>query len=236
MPDDLNLREAVIEATSATTTWDVLGGVGGLAAGVSLLFLLYLQAKPLVNRWALRGFLHIAHAPTGDDLLTDEQARSLSWRRRLTRRRRALAYRAFQRLMTKVQQINSYRLIESFEAAKEQLMELWASDDLQLPHQLPERERDIILEAAGFSKLKDERVRRRRMTRAHKGVRCAAGCGTRFGKRRSDHNFSGGGGIEGGWHCASPRSCLDKPTGDHYCGMCTVERRQEAATVDGAAL
>ena len=55
------------------------------------------------------------------------------------------------------------------------------------------------------------------------------GCGTRFGKRHPDHNFSGIGGIEGGWFCESSDSCRDKPTGDHYCGMCTMERRTAGA-------
>ncbi len=57
--------------------------------------------------------------------------------------------------------------------------------------------------------------------RIHRNVMCAGGCGTRYGKRRKDHNFSGGSGIEGGWLCPTNISCLDEPIGDHYCGMCT---------------
>ncbi|WP_420621099.1 hypothetical protein [Candidatus Poriferisodalis sp.] len=79
-------------AASDTTMWDVLGGIGGLAAGVSLLLLLYLQVKPRVNRWALARFLHATHAYEGYDLLTNEQARSLPRKRRLRRWRRRCGF------------------------------------------------------------------------------------------------------------------------------------------------
>lgn len=46
MTELLNPPETLTEVTSATTAWDVLGGIGGIAAGASLLLLLYPQAKP----------------------------------------------------------------------------------------------------------------------------------------------------------------------------------------------
>lgn len=118
MPGGLIQTGELFVVATGASIWDVLGGVGGLAAGVSLVFLLYIQSKPLVNRWALRGFLRTASAPRGDDWLTREQARGLTWKRRFKRRCRRLAFGTYQRFMTKVQRINVPRLMESFDAAK----------------------------------------------------------------------------------------------------------------------
>ena len=52
---------------------------------------------------------------------------------------------------------------------------------------------------------------------------CAGARGTRYGKRRHDHNFVEGSGIEGGWLCPTNISCRDEPTGEHYCGMCACQ-------------
>ena len=221
---------------SDLTTWDVLGGIGGLAAGISLLIFLYLQAKPRVNRWALSRFLHAAYAIELSDIMTNEQARRLRLKRRLRRWLRARCFVWFQRLMTMAQRVKAVQLQDAFETSRSKMVGTWAPDDVEFSEHLTEEERGIVLKAAAVSRMREERQRHKRLMRIHKGVRCAAGCGTRYGKRRHDHDFSGGGGIEGGWHCASTHSCRDKPTGDHYCGMCTLERRSEAATVDGAAL
>ena len=64
-----------------------------------------------------------------------------------------------------------------------------------------------------------------RRARMHKRVLCAGGCGTRFGKRRRDHDFLGGEGIHGGWLCPTT-PCKGQSTGDHHCGMCLEELQQ----------
>ncbi len=81
----------------------------------------------------------------------------------------------------------------------------------------------LVVEAVSLSRDRRELRRIRRLKRVHRGVRCAGGCGTKYGERRSDHKFSGGGGNERGWFCpTSADSCVDrqKATGDHFCGMC----------------
>lgn len=236
MLDDLNPRDTLTEAALAATIWDVLGGIGGLASGLSLLILLYLQTKPRVNRWSVLRFLHAAYAIELSDIMSNEQARRLRLTRRLRRWSRARCFVWYQRLMTMAQRVKAVQLQEAFESARSKMVGTWAPDDVEFSEHLTEDERGIVLEAAAVSRMREERQWHRRVRRIHKGVRCAGGCGTRFGKRRHDHDFSGGGGIEGGWHCESSRSCLDKPIGDHYCGMCTMERRSEAAAADGAAL
>ena len=213
-------------------TWEVLGGIGGLAAGVSLLILLYLQAKPLVNRWATRRFLHTTYTLEWDDLLAPEQARRLPWKQRLRHRRRSWGHRCYRRLMTLVQRVKAHQLIDAFDAARSRMVDAWVPQDLEFPRHLTEDDRGIILEAAAISREREQKQWMRR----HRGVRCSGGCGTRFGKRRSDHNFDAGGVIEGGWRCDSSDSCREQPTGDHYYGMCTEEQRRTSAAEDGATL
>ena len=212
---------------SESMTWEVLGGIGGLAAGISLLLLLYIRTKPLVNRWATRRFLHVTYTLKPYDLLTPEQARRLRWKQRLRHRRRRWGNRCYQRLMTLVQRVKAHQFMDAFETARFQMVDAWAPDDLEFSRHLTEDDRGIVLEAAAISHVRDLKQRIRR----HRGVRCSGGCGTRFGKRRSIHSFSGGGGggVEGGWRCDSPGSCREQPTGDHFCGMCTAERRSADA-------
>ena len=91
----------------------------------------------------------------------------------------------------------------------------------------------LYVEIAAYIHYKEKTARERDLMRKHKGVRCAGGCGTKYGKKRRDHDFVGGGGVKdsGGWHCESNNayrtrgSCIPKSTGDHYCGMCSQERR-----------
>lgn len=225
------------ETMAGVTAWDMLGGIGGIAAGLSLLILIYLQAKPRVNRWAICRFLHAAQVLDRRDLLTNEQARHLPLSCRIRRRCREGTIKCYQGLSTKVQRVRVFGLTVAFFAARSQFEGVWAPEDIQFPHQLTEAERDIVLEAAARSKARENRRRHRTLKRSHKGVFCAGGCGTRFGKRRFDHNFFTDidDGIEGGWHCESSLSCRDKPTGGHFCGMCTLERRTASALVDSAA-
>lgn len=161
MPEDLNPLEAVTEATSAATTWDVLGGVGGLAAGISLLVLLYLQAKPRVNRWALLRFLHATYAYESSDLLTNEEARSLRLRQRLRRWRRRCGFWSYQRLMTMVHRVKARQLEDAFKDARTKMVATWATDDMEFPKHLTEDERDIVLEAAAVSRIREDRRRNR---------------------------------------------------------------------------
>ncbi|WP_423923760.1 hypothetical protein [Candidatus Poriferisodalis sp.] len=217
------------ESVSDTTVWDVLGGIGGLAAGVSLLILVYIQARPRVNRWALTRFLHATVAYELRDRLTNEQTRDLTWRHRLRRWRRNQMFEGYQRLMTMSQRVKARQLESAFMSARSKLVGTWAPDDLVLPDHLTEEERSMLLEAAAVSRMREERHRLRRLMRARKGVRCAGGCGTRYGKRHRDHDFHGGGGIEGGWRCSSKDSCRTKATGDHFCGMCALKDKWEDA-------
>ena len=129
--------------------------------------------------------------------------------------------------MTLAQRVKMHQFIEAFNSARPRMLDEWAPDDFVFPQNLTEDDRRIILEAAAVSRHpEDTRHLRHRMCR-HRGVRCAGGCGTRYGKRHPDHNFSGSGGIEGGWHCPTEVSCRDEPTGVHYCGMCTMERKSK---------
>ncbi len=90
----------------------------------------------------------------------------------------------------------------------------------------------LYVEIAAYIKHKETTTRDRNLMRIHKGVRCAGGCGTKYGKKRKDHEFVPGGGVKGsgGWFCAwtnacgTRGSCVPEVTGDHYCGMCHLAR------------
>ena len=162
-----------IRSVSATTIWDVLGGIGGLAAGVSLLVVLYLQAKPRVNRWAICRFLHAVQMLDARDLVTNEQSRHLPLRSRLRRRCREGIIKCYQGLSTKVQRVRVFGLADAFFAARSQYEGVWAPEDIKFPNQLTEAERDIVLEAAARSKAREKRRRRKALKRSHKEVLCA---------------------------------------------------------------
>ena len=90
----------------------------------------------------------------------------------------------------------------------------------------------LYVEIAAYIHYKQKAEAERDLMRRHKGVRCAGGCGTKYGKNRKDHDFSGGGGVKdsGGWFCewigayGTGGSCIPRATGDHYCGMCSQDR------------
>ena len=94
----------------------------------------------------------------------------------------------------------------------------------------------LYVEIAAYIHYKEKTTRDRDLMRRHKGVLCAGGCGTKYGKKRKDHDFSGGGGVKdsGGWYCErisanrASGSCIPKATGDHYCGMCSQEPRDSS--------
>lgn len=95
----------------------------------------------------------------------------------------------------------------------------------------------LYVEIAAYINYKENRLNERDSLRRHRGVRCA-GCGIKYGKKRKDHDFAGGGGVRGsgGWFCkwinsnGMEGSCIPTATGDHYCGMCERERREEEPT------
>ena len=92
----------------------------------------------------------------------------------------------------------------------------------------------LQVEIAAYIAHKDRQWREKELMRRHKGVRCAGGCGTKYAKKRRDHDFAGWGGVRGsgGWRCEWIRSdmcagsCIPTATGDHYCGMCEREARR----------
>lgn len=96
----------------------------------------------------------------------------------------------------------------------------------------------LYVEIAAYIHDKEEKAKDGDLMRSHRGVRCAGGCGTKYGKKRKDHDFASSGGVRnsGGWHCgwinpiSGEGSCIPKATGDHYCGMCRKERRENART------
>lgn len=103
----------------------------------------------------------------------------------------------------------------------------------------PESDRDLI-HLAAYVHYKNKRLKNKNLMRRHRGVRCAGGCKTRYGKKNKADNAIGGGGIanDGGWFCPSVSadglsgSCIQKATGDHYCGKCFRERRETATRSD----
>ena len=192
-----------------------LGDVAAVATVVALLILVYVHAKPAINRWATIKFLRIYSELHWDDLLAHEQARELPWPRRLRRWRRNRTFRLVQRLMTRAHRIAQHDLVEQLGTARDR------SELLPRPSDCD----PLVVEAAIVAKHEHEKRQARHRARIHRKVVCVGGCGTRYGKRRKDHNFSGGGGIEGGWFCPTNISCVDEPTGEHYCGMCDRETR-----------
>ena len=195
---------------------DVLGAIGSAATTVALLILVYTQAKPAMNRWPTVKYLRSYYELTFEDLITPEQARALPWARRLRRAWRDKFVIPFvARMMTRQHRIHLLYLIDQLKQADQRMVESFIAPQ-------PADVDPLVVEAVSLSRDRRERRRIRRLKRVHRGVRCARGCGTKYGERRSDHSFIGGGGIEGGWFCPSADSCVDrqKATGDHFCGMC----------------
>lgn len=125
----------------------------------------------------------------------------------------------------------------AFEKLVEAVMEE-KSQSTELDEYAPDPDGNpLYIEIAAYLHIHERWRIRRLQYRRHRGVRCSGGCGTKYGKRRKDHDFSGGGGIDlsGGWFCHSleknalDERCDPKATGDHYCGMCTKERAARQA-------
>ena len=58
-------------------------------------------------------------------------------------------------------------------------------------------EHELVIEAAVLSRNREKKLQQRPLQRAYRGVVCAGGCGTPYGKRRHDHNFVGSSEITG---------------------------------------
>ena len=186
-----------------------------IATVVTLMILVYVQAKPAINRWATIRYLRCYYEFLDDIYITPKESLHSSWPERLRRiKRGALRYGALA-LMRRVDHLRRDILLP-------QLIK-----ERQRPQHLPVTDRcdPLVAEALFVSKhyLEDRKDRRR--ARVHRRVRCAGGCGTHFRKRRQDHYFFGGEGIHGGWLCPMT-PCQGLVTGDHYCGMCFKDRRQ----------
>ena len=186
----------------------------------------------LGHRWATVKFLRAHYKPHIDDITTRDPPGGLPLKRRVARSIRSILFRLYQHLMTRIHRINQRLLIDAFRAACRGSDEVFALKVPVLPHDLTQRDRELVIEAVALSRARERKMRLRRLRRVHKGIACAGGCGTPYGGRRHDHDFFGGGGIQGGWFCPSNGSCQVTPTGEHYCGMCDQERRAPVATAD----
>ena len=167
-----------------------LGDVAAIATVVALLILAYVHAKPAISRWATVKFLRIYSELHWDDLLTREQAREFPWPRRLRRWRRNRTFRLVQRLMMRAHRIAQHELLEQFSTAVDR------SELLPGPPGCD----PLVVEAATVAKHEHGKRQARHRARIHRKVVCAGGCGTRYGKRRKDHKFSGGSSSSGRDH------------------------------------
>ena len=191
-----------------------LEALGDIATVITLMILVYVQAKPTLKKWATIRYLRCHYEFTVDLCLTPEEARRLPAMERLRRARRGtLRFVAFV-LMPRVDHVRLDALL--FQLYRES----------RRPHHLPAADGcdPLVAEALFVSRQFREDRQDRRRARVHRNVRCAGECGTRFGKRRRDHDFFGGEGIYGGWLCPA-ESCKGQASGDHYCGMCLNELR-----------
>ena len=167
-----------------------LGEIAAVATVVALLILAYVHAKPAINRWATVKFLRVYSELHWDDLLTREQARELPWPIRLCRWRRNRTFRLVQHLMTRAHRIAQHEFLEQLGTALDRSELLPRPPDCN----------PLVVEAATVAKHEHEKRQALHRARIHRKVVCAGGCGTRYGKRRKDHNFSGGSGISGRDH------------------------------------
>ena len=187
-----------------------------IATVVTLMILVYVQAKPAVNRWAIIRYLRCYYEFLDDIYITPMEIQRLSLKKRLRLAKRGIIRYVALAMMGRANLIRRDTLIP-------QLIK-----EGKLPQHIPVTDGcdPRVAEALFVSRVYVEDRKELRRVRVHRSVRCAGGCGTHFGKRRRDHDFWGGGGIHGGWFCPTTTSCQNRATGDHYCGMCLEELRQ----------
>ncbi len=63
--------------------------------------------------------------------------------------------------MTMVQRVKARQLEDAFKDARTKMVATWATEDMDFPKHLTEDERDIVLEAAAVSRIREERQRRK---------------------------------------------------------------------------
>lgn len=80
-----------------------------------------------------------------------------------------------------------------------------------------------IMEIAAYYDFKTTKKKEKELLHQHKGIRCAGGCGTKYGRRHKRQGFLGGGVNNSGWQ-ECDESCTPESRIDHYCGMCQRER------------
>jgi len=192
-------------------------------SALALLVVAYVYAKPAVNHWAIRGYLVARATPNLLDLQTPEQRRCLPIQQRLRYWLRRARFRWYQRCAKRVDRVRAHLMHNALQPLLADTFGTVTTTDPPAHIKLTERERRIVHEAAGAIQHKKRVASERRVRGTHRGVRCAGGCGTAFGKRRFDHNFSGGT-LNEGWTCPNPDLCAQGPTEDHFCGMCHIER------------
>lgn len=205
-----------------------------LAAVFAWLILSYTVAKPAINKWAIIRSLVFWNELQFSDLLTKEQVRKhpgWGWKQRCAHSYRHWRFSGVQWFMTRLDRAMWHHHSELCEKALSQhgydahvAVSLLAASKPALD--------PLILESVAVTLSRRHKHRTQKLKRIHRGMRCAGGCDTRYGKRRHDHNFSGGGGLNGGWLCPDNHSCRTKPTGDHFCGMCDGERHHDLNTAD----
>ena len=178
-----------------------------------------MQTKPPINRWAIIRYLRCYYDFLNDIYITPREVQELSLARRLRLVKRAATRRVSLVLMGRVNVLRRDTLIPQLIRERKRPQHLPVADGCD----------PLVAEALFLSRDFAEDRNERERARVHRGVRCAGGCGTRFGKRRQDHDFLGGEGIHGGWICPTT-PCHGRRTGDHYCGMCREELRQSSET------
>ena len=212
-------------------------GVVSLAVNlIALIVIAYVYAKPAINRWATIRTLAAGENMRIHDLLTPEQRlRSLSARQRLRFAWRSWVFVNIQRCMTRADRVRKMALSEAVKALMRHTGCGWHTlGEVPATRALTERERLIVHETVGQVRWLRTGNDARATLRSHRGVRCSGGCGTKFGKRRNDHNFSGGPDIDRwlhGWRCPDRGACRGDNTADvgHLCGMCSHERTEPVA-------
>ena len=80
---------------------------------------------------------------------------------------------------------------------------------------------DVVTLVLAIEMAKEEHREDKRFRRRHKAVRCAGGCGTRYGKFHGDDPYQPAG---HGWKCPDNLSCVIEATGPHWCRKCWLDR------------
>ena len=151
------------------------------ATVVTLMILVYVQAKPAVNKWATIRYLRCFYEFHDDIFITPRESQRSSWAKRLRRAKRGtLRFAAFA-LMSRIGHLRLDILTGQLIRESRRPEYLLVTDGCD----------PLVAEALFVSKhyLEDRKDRRR--ARIHRRVHCAGACGTRFGKRRRDHYFFG---------------------------------------------